>query len=363
MSIYSNNRTGVATTATLVANESYKSNDIGRILYESAVNDMAFFEAVIASDFNEIKGLREGTLLEAEVAALNEASAKEFFKGMAERVKKFWAKIKGAIKAAVNKLAAYVLKDGKAFVAEFEAAEKKYGKFAGKIEGVKLYNGGITIPTYDTIDGTIKAFKGEEGTEKAYVLGAALGECLGEKGDLTPADFKKKAVEKCMVPTDVTAAQIDDLKKRISSAPDTIKGLKENEKYIDKCMGALEAGLKAEEKNAFDKENGDKSALASTIKRISMLVSVYETVVATSTAAVIGCTKATVAQSRKALSQAMSEMKKESAEAKHEAAAVAEDEVEVALDDASEVEVDIDTQDAIDQAVEAVESEEAAANA
>ena len=143
MSIYSNNRTGVAATATLVANESYKSNDIGRILYESAVNDMAFFEAVIASDFNEIKGLREGTLLEAEVAALNEASAKEFFKGMAERVKKFWAKIKGAIKAAINKLAAYVLKDGKAFVAEFEAAEKKYGKFTGKIEGVKLYNGGI----------------------------------------------------------------------------------------------------------------------------------------------------------------------------------------------------------------------------
>jgi hypothetical protein len=36
---------------------------MGRILYESECNDMAFFEAILASDFREIQGLQDGTLL------------------------------------------------------------------------------------------------------------------------------------------------------------------------------------------------------------------------------------------------------------------------------------------------------------
>ena len=46
MSIYAaNNRMGRASDATVVANESYGANDIGRILYETQVNDQAIFEA------------------------------------------------------------------------------------------------------------------------------------------------------------------------------------------------------------------------------------------------------------------------------------------------------------------------------
>ena len=74
MSIYSVNRTGSMALAQVAANESYKSEDIGRVLYETQVNDMAFFEAVLACDFNELKSMREGTLLESEVASLNEAA-------------------------------------------------------------------------------------------------------------------------------------------------------------------------------------------------------------------------------------------------------------------------------------------------
>ena len=68
MSIYStNDRVGAA--ATIVADESYRPSDIGRIMYESQLNDQAIFEATLMADFAEINGLREGTLLESEIAA------------------------------------------------------------------------------------------------------------------------------------------------------------------------------------------------------------------------------------------------------------------------------------------------------
>ena len=140
MSIYSTNRMGHAASATVVANEAYTGSELGRVLYESQVNDMAIFEAVIASDLKECEGLREGTLLESEIAAFTEASVKEFFKAMGDRIKEFWGKIKGAFKAVIQKISAYVLKDGKAYVAEFEKAYAKLGgNYAGEIKA-KLYD-------------------------------------------------------------------------------------------------------------------------------------------------------------------------------------------------------------------------------
>ena len=56
MSIYSNNRSGSMELDQIAANESYTCNDFGRILYESQLNDMAFFEAVLACEFKEAKG-------------------------------------------------------------------------------------------------------------------------------------------------------------------------------------------------------------------------------------------------------------------------------------------------------------------
>ena len=115
MSIYAaNNRMGRASDATVVANESYGANDIGRILYETQVNDQAIFEAVLASDFAEIQGLREGTLLESEVQALNEMTTKEFFAQMKDRLMKFWAKIKAVFKSAIAKMVYFLTAESEA---------------------------------------------------------------------------------------------------------------------------------------------------------------------------------------------------------------------------------------------------------
>ena len=118
MPIYSANKSAVLTK--VPANESYTCEDIGRILYETQVNDMAFFEAILRCDFNEIKSLNEGTLLESEVAALNEATFKEIVNKLCDRLKKFWAKIKAVFKDAIEKIQAYALNDGKAFIKQFK---------------------------------------------------------------------------------------------------------------------------------------------------------------------------------------------------------------------------------------------------
>ena len=93
MSIYSANRTGSFNVAQIPANESYKWNDIGRILCESQANDMAFFEAALACDFTEVKGLREGTILESEIASFTEAAEESLIEKLIKRVQEWVAKI------------------------------------------------------------------------------------------------------------------------------------------------------------------------------------------------------------------------------------------------------------------------------
>ena len=138
MPIYSNNRTGSMAVAQLAANESYTSEDFGRILYESQVNDMAFFEAVLTCDFNEIKGLREGTILKSEVAALNEATAKGIIDKLIQGVQSYWQKLKGAFKDAINKIGVWFTKIGKPMSEKLKAYDVKNWK--GSIEGVAIYD-------------------------------------------------------------------------------------------------------------------------------------------------------------------------------------------------------------------------------
>ena len=153
MSIYSNNRTGCNELDLIAANESYTCNDFGRILYESQLNDMAFFEAILTCDFNEIKGLQEGTILQSEVKAMNEASFKAIKDKLIERLKVFWSKIQGVFKSAIDKISAYALGDGKAFANEFDKAVEKYigdiSKWSGSVD-VTLINNNNNV--FDHVD-------------------------------------------------------------------------------------------------------------------------------------------------------------------------------------------------------------------
>lgn len=114
MPIYSRNS---ASNINVVANENYSYQDMGRILVESAQNDMIMFNAVLRSDFQEQAAITEGTMVASELTAFREASAKEFWNDLKARLQKLWGKIKGVFKAVYAKLTVWLVRNGKAFAA------------------------------------------------------------------------------------------------------------------------------------------------------------------------------------------------------------------------------------------------------
>ena len=357
MSIYSTNRAGTVASIDVVANESYRASDIGRIMYESQVNDQAIFEATLAADFAELGGLNEGTLLESEVAAFNEANGKSLFAKLKERLMAFWAKIKGVFKAAIQKVAAYVLRDGKAFVKEFEAAEAKGKRYVGKIEGACIECNTDAIPTPNVQDAN-KAFEsyktGDAPTSKEVVNGYLSlilhAEVEGAK------DFKEKAMEAMLTKHNIDnhdAAKVKMMKDNLSNGSAAIKGLKEEESRINKGIAELKKDIETQEKafEAAAKETDaeNKTKATDIVKRATLILGAFETVVSTITSAKIAATKTVVRESRKALGQMLSSM---NGNAHHEAAAIAaEDEAEVALDDDLAAPADEDTQAEIEKLV------------
>ena len=117
MAIISANRYGKLNGKIMFAtNESYGMDDIGRILQENEINEMNLFNAILKSDMSEIKARTEGTMLESELTQLQEASLKNFYKAVADKLRAFWEKIKGVFKDAYANLAAYAVKYGNVYL-------------------------------------------------------------------------------------------------------------------------------------------------------------------------------------------------------------------------------------------------------
>lgn len=355
MSIYATNRSGSASSATIVANEAYKSNDIGRILYESTVNDQRIFEAILASDLHECQALNEGTLLESEIAALNEASAKEFFEQMLLRVKGFWSKIKNAFSTIIQKISAYALKDGKAFVKEFNAVYDLYKEKTKKSEysnsnadEFDIYDlENLTIVDTAEMAKIINTRKDlETSLAKKEIVSEILRMTIPSSSDLNASNYKETVFEKLKKQDSIkNGKKIKDYCDFLSNASTMIKDIIIKRKETDKVLDRLCKSLKDEERKAKD----DPSKV---IKRISILVSACETVVALETKVSIAMVKANAKTARSALGVVMAGLKeaiKEAKLTKNEAATFAEDEVDLALDDA-----DVDNSDIIDEINEAI---------
>ena len=367
MSIYAaNNRMGRASDATVVANESYGANDIGRILYETQVNDQAIFEAIIASDLAEIQGLREGTLLESEIEALNENSVKGFFQRMKERLMAFWAKIKGVFKSAIAKIAYFLTGDASKFIKVFdkEYKKEKFVESKAKIEGVKIY--GISnlkkYPTTSDFEDKIKAQKGGDKVDKAKVIAAELGSYV-EKDEVTPADFKKALAEFLLGKGEngftVDASNVDEFIKlarnELTGGKTAIKTLKQLEADVDRGLKDLKDKLTKAEKEALGKDASkeDKEKSGNVIANIAALVSCYETVTSNVCSGMIGACKANTKTAYSVLNKILHACKK-GAPVSESAAVAVEDEVDAALD-VDPAEIPAEDQAAMDEIIDSVE--------
>lgn len=300
MGIYSANRSGSMTISQVSANENYTYADFGRIMYESAQNDQKLFEAVLANDFREIYALSEGTMLESEVHALNEKSAKEFFQSLLKRLKEFWAKIVGAIKSAINKITVFILKRGAVAVKAYDKVMDKYNGPVITLSNIKypLVKMDIDRITKDievvkNIDDH-KNFTNSNGTDTRSLINIALGNTIssGQNKPYTPKEYRKKMMDLYFTTGDIKSSdnsKIDMFKDILKNAGDTVKKLNTTKKNAEKS-------IKSAEKRIKKSMNGSETK-AEDVKSLSTMVSVSEGVITATVSTAIAVVKQMAANS------------------------------------------------------------------
>lgn len=303
MGIYSRNRSGSMVASQVACNENYGLSDIGKIMYESAINDNTIFETIVMSDLTESRDLREGALLESEVRNSNKENAKKLLNTIKERLAAFWAKIKGAIKDAIRKFTAYVLRDGKTFAKDFRELMKHKQYTKGAIKDVELYDTDIDIESaaVDT-EKFINDSKNAENFDSSELLAKTLSTLVVPEVK-TVKEYREAVLKESLKKRDV---QPEELLKLIEDASDSVKALREYEKTAEKNVNKIANVIKEAEKN-LDKDD-DKIDHGKIIRNITAIVSVIETCISANTAVEIYMIKQNVKTARVTLGKIKSEM-------------------------------------------------------
>lgn len=345
MSIYSANRTGYFDVAQVAANESYTHNDFGRILCESQANDMAFFEAALASDFKEINSLREGTLLEAEVPKLNKESAKAMLDKVVEMLKQFWAKIQGALDSAIKKLAE-ATDSGKVFVKKFESKVSKEA-LAGWKGSVEMTVFDLENKAFDATNVKMDEFKDQAATiPTAEIVAKAMGKLVNGATDV--GGYAKLALAAATKADRVlSASNMEANKAAIAGARDHIKALKAVKANAQKSVAEAIKSAKTEAKEA------DTATKKGATTDVINALHAYQQVVTAVTRAAVIATKQDMRNRRVAMVKAMNDILKAD-KALGEAAAVnAAEEFDDVMN--AGVPVDDETKTAIEDLVKSVD--------
>lgn len=371
MGIYSANRTGRLGVQPATLKENYTSADANRIMYECVVNDNKIFEAILANDFREIKSMREGTLLESERVALNEASIKNLIESLKKHLSNFLGKIVNMVKAAITKISAYILRDGKAFVKNYNEFMSKHSEFRNSSNAVKV-TGRVGYKLVDTpdvstseIEDIIKKNKNRsDKISKSDVINTFLGGQIG-KSFCDPKTYRSIRLGKALNASDISTAGGSDTKlcKLLENASDAVKSLRDAENKAKKSIKQIANSLKEAEK-MNNKDNADD-----VVKNITTLVGAGESIITTVVSTQVAIVKAQITGARKALGALMAKVKEaskgnkgsDSDDAVKEAAIDAEAEVADAFDEVPgedpSVDMDPELASEIDDTVAAVEGE------
>ena len=368
--------------------EGYGSNDIGRIMYENEINEMNLFNAIIKNDFAEIKARTEGTLLESELQAMQEASISGVFASIRLMLQKFWEKIKAVFHRAYANLAAYSVKYGKQFVAKnSKEINLLDDKLQLKGEGYRVFKGGASLgsvivgnkaPDIDAMYDTAKSLSREEGMTAdifAYVYTNAYMEMSYE-------DYKKKGFYNVAVEKYFPKAQnpylgsfhergAKGMAAELSNAQNLIK-------YLKMLEYKLEASVKASMKDLIKEEKAAKKAAETKEEKAEHAdnVKIYKVASTGMTNAISGITRGqikfiqlVVKNYRKALAEALAITKKAEKDAKKEDAKnesadlyiesvllEAEAEVEIGTSDDANAELTPEQEEVVDAIIDAAEA-------
>ena len=280
----------------IVANENYTHEfGLGQMFVDSAKNDMAIFEALIADDFKEVMAVQEG------VEYVNEASVGAFIDKIKTFLKNAWEKIKGIIKSFLTKFVAMFIRDNADLVKKYEkevARKSKLSKMKYKWTEAKKAGQLAIIGNIGSCEKYLNAT--EKDLEDNY-LDKVLSGIIGVS--TTEADFAVDFWEKCFEDEDVVEG-LDS--SRLAVIVETLKTAKKVEKEMkdaqDKCDKYFRNALK--EIDSYEKEfKDDKGALAE-LNTVYKATNIVQKAVNMTLAQVIRSQKFWVAQCRRVFIQA-----------------------------------------------------------
>ena len=355
MPIYSKNRSGSMALDTVKVENSYGMHNSGRVLYEAVMNEKTLFDCMIANDMNEIKGIKEGTILESEVESLNEATIKELVNKIKDGILKFWAKLKQIFKDAMNKIAAYVMGDCKAFALEFKKFAEKHPDSKATIDG--------TFPKvdYELVSKMTSAadFIGKRITKARFgqdiditpstIIAEELKKTAGADFGMDPSGFKNHVIENLAsqklngVNKDhkIVADMIENCEKGLKYTIGRVKNAQANAESAVNSMLSLQDSMLKDNEKTYE-ENYQK---------LVTLVNANQQYISTVCTTAIAVEKHKFTAARKALGALMAAMRSEASDAKKDARAEkkAEKKARKALNDAAinaalvEASIEIDT--------------------
>ena len=296
----------------IAANESYSVDDMGRILIENEMNDMAIFNAMLKSDMCELQARTEGTLLESEIQSMNEASIRDLFDSIAAKIKKAWAKIKGWFQSAYSMVTAYCVRNGKAFIAANRKALSELNdstKVEGTYYSANRFEETVKFGTAKNI-ANIVGFDPEKSASKSDITKSVLSHYLGKSfadSDKSPYEFlKDKKFEKVVNGTVSSYGGKAKLMSDIENGMSSVKKLKETEKKLEaevkNILKELQQKAKSEASDLKGKKADEKSKEADFYRIASTAVT---NGMASYTKAIIKCVKFRLAQERIVLAKAI----------------------------------------------------------
>lgn len=372
MGIYSANRMSSVRTGSMRPDMSYAGTaGIGRCMYESTVNDCILGESLLMQDFNEVRAMREGTVLESEMRVMQENVVTDFFKKCKELLIKLGKKIAGIFRQVYAKLTQWFVRSGKMYVKMHR--KTVLSKNISNLE-IKKYRKPKNFETNYYVNKISSLFdKFSADAKKNYDQDRKIGLKLDKDVDETvklfldneePSELYDNMMEKAYDDEDTISGsdikgQLTKILSNVENGSKTIKDLKKAEKsFKDSIKKAQNTVDKIEREAGKEKLEGKaKDVSDSIIARFRVCISAYQQAMNVATSATIRVLKFGIKQDRSVIAQIVAYTPKaESGLLMREAAEDAADEIDEVLDSPEEEEVadgmpefdDVDTADSDD---------------
>lgn len=372
MGIYSANRMSSVRTGSMRPDMSYAGTaGIGRCMYESTVNDCILGESLLMQDFNEVRAMREGTVLESEMRVMQENVVTDFFKKCKELLIKLGKKIAGIFRQVYAKLTQWFVRSGKMYVKMHR--KTVLSKNISNLE-IKKYRKPKNFETNYYVNKISSLFdKFSADAKKNYDQDRKIGLKLDKDVDETvklfldneePSELYDNMMEKAYDDEDTISGsdikgQLTKILSNVENGSKTIKDLKKAEKsFKDSIKKAQNTVDKIEREAGKEKLEGKaKDVSDSIIARFRVCISAYQQAMNIATSATIRVLKFGIKQDRSVIAQIVAYTPKaESGLLMREAAEDAADEIDEVLDSPEEEEVadgmpefdDVDTADSDD---------------